>query len=913
MTPRSLAVVAVFALAALEFGVFRATRGAGVSFLLLVAAAGAGVVRLGTWLHANVWARVVPRLGRHGALVEDALVALLVLATSVVLFHGSWSHGGYSRYDWAPHHANLRHLIDGLEAGHVPRWVQGVSTGDSPYELYPVFPYYLAARAALLFDAHDLTLVLVRSGILIHTLGAVGAGLLARRVIGWKWGTLVGWLVLFDLGSVFGGGLNGVLYLGVTHSTLATALWTFVLVLVLAALERPSLTNSVLIWLFAALALVCHPIGALSAAATLGALVLVACLAQDVPRHRALVALGHVALGVALAAFVWMPLGERVLLYGLHYAWPADSGPHFFADLLEHSQPQATFGPLVYVAYVGIATALLSRRAAPTLVACHATLLLAGLVDQLYFLLDLVPSLETARLHAARLGSVSKASVYVCAAYLLAQTLGRALRLWSGKERYVAGALLALLGFPFARSAFAYFGDLSRELVAETHPDVPDAPGFRKLIAWARTEERGERPDAYARLLSDDTERYYSVYHVNAETGLPGLWIGSASALFLRERIEDASPASLARFDVRWVVHHGAPPSSGDPATERHFGSYYVRELATWDGRFARVERGEGEAVVTALEDERIEVEVRGTTAPALVALGMGYYPRWQAVHATRGPLPVYAYPATPGSALSVPAAWLPPGRTTFRPSGALPSDGRGQPLSVLALVVAVGGAAAWRLGRVRLRVLRMAGRALRELRSRREAVAAFVGALTATVLVVTSFLAAKRSTSALAVGSGLLPLARVEERGGDGAFRECNYAWLSAQFRCPSGARVFDAETQLLNDAGPSTPFISPAVRFEASASTHEIRVHFDARLAGEYWAQTSGPSASFSVDGAAPATLTGESLAFTYAPGAALRRVTLSASVGDGATVDATFVKRQRLDPVRNYPLAPASSPLP
>ena len=46
----------------------------------------------------------------------------------------------------------------GLRSGHVPAWVQGVSTGESPYELYAFLPYYLAAKAAILTNTTDLTL-----------------------------------------------------------------------------------------------------------------------------------------------------------------------------------------------------------------------------------------------------------------------------------------------------------------------------------------------------------------------------------------------------------------------------------------------------------------------------------------------------------------------------------------------------------------------------------------------------------------------------------------------------------------------------------------------------------------------------------------------------------------------------------
>lgn len=896
---------------ALELAFFRGTPGAGVACLLVVAAAGAAAAWLRGELRARAWANTESRTNRH-ATAECTLVIGLVVAASACVFGRALGHGGYNRYDWAPHHANLRHLVDALAHGHVPRWVQSVATGDSPYELYPLFPDYVAARIAVVFHIQDLTLLLVRAGVLIHTLGAVSAGLLARRMLGWKWGVLVGLALALDFGSLFGGGATGVLYLGVTDSTLALGIWSFVLLALVNALERPSLAASCAVWLLTSLTLLCHPIGLVAALATAIALVLVACLTNDVPRRRVVFALGHLALGVALVAWSWLPFSQRIVLYGLHYAWTPDAAGHFFADLLQNSQPQATFAPLVYVAYGGIFVALLSRRAAPALIACYATVLLSGLLDQLYLVLHLTPSLETARMQVSRFGAMSKTSVYVCAAYLLANVWARVAPRWSGRARYLAAAVLAVLAFPFARGAVVYTGELTRELAAQVHPEVPDAAGFRALLAWARAQERAERPDAYARLLSDDSERYYSVCHVNAETGLPALWLGDTSELFLRERIEDESPASLGRFDVRWVVHHGGAPAAGDPATEQRFGSYVVREVPAWDGRFARVERGGGNAVVTRLDDERIDVDLRDTQTPALVALGMGYYPRWEAVHETRGKLPVYAYPTIPGGALRVPAAWLPPGRTTFRPSGVLPSDGSGSVPSALALFVACAIVLAWSVRGVKGRVLRGLARGARSVKNARvELIVAAAGAI-ALVALVASLVSARAPTAALEVGSGLLPLARVEE-GHHGAFRACDYAWQSGQFRCPSGALVFDAEARLLNDAPPSPPLVSPALHLAAGGHESELRLVFEPRLEGEYWAATTGPSVTLAVAGMPAVTLDGRRTSLVYPATGGRREAVITLRLDGDQSADISFVQRGRLEPVRNYPPPPAADPLP
>src|SRR6185369_8894670 len=118
------------------------------------------------------------------------------------------------------------------------------------------------------------------------------------------------------------------------------------------------------------------------------------------------------------------------------------------------------------------------------------------------------------------------------------------------------------------------------------------------------------------------------------------------------------------------------------PASEKQLGWYHIREVRAWDGKFARIERGTGEVTVTRLDDRAVEVEVRGTTEPVLVALGTGFYPRWQARHASGAIEPVYAYPTVPGGHLHVVSAWLAPGHTTFTIDGPLPSDGDGRAIS---------------------------------------------------------------------------------------------------------------------------------------------------------------------------------------------------------------------------------------
>ena len=320
------------------------------------------------------------------------------------------------------------------------------------------------------------------------------------------------------------------------------------------------------------------------------------------------------------------------------------------------------------------------------------------------------------------------------------------------------------------------------------------------------------------------------------------------SALFLRERIEDVSPASLRRFNVCWVMRaDGTSPSVGDPATEKRFRGYVLRELPEWDGAFARIERGEGTVRVLRLEDERIDVEVSGTSRPALVALGMGYYPRWRANHEQQGALPVYAIPSIEGGRLQIPAAWLPPGRTTFMPSGSLPSDGAGRIPTGLAILVAFAVIVLWSvparpLVNARTRLLRATARALRWSARHRRRLALGGAGLAAMVLAVAAILSAVAPARALQVGNGLRAPATVEALI-DGSWKTCGYRPMYGAYRCPGPVLVQDTTAQLLNDAPPSPPFVVPAIHVTTVKGQVAVRIRMRARLHGEYWAATNGP----------------------------------------------------------------------
>jgi hypothetical protein len=238
------------------------------------------------------------------------------------------------------------------------------------------------------------------------------------------------------------------------------------------------------------------------------------------------------------------------------------------------------------------------------------------------------------------------------------------------RQRYVAAALLGVVGFTAARIVPEYWSAESDRAIGEANKYTSDREGAAQLETWAAGEMAKMTPGTWGRaLFMSDAHDHM---HLTARTGLPSFHLSPIPDLLLRERIEDLSPESLARFNVRWVVTTASEPGLGDEATEKRFGTYHVREINEWDGKLARVERGEGTVVTTRIEQDLVEINVTAN-APVLVALGMGYYPRWRARHETGVAEPVYATPTIKDGKLHVVSAWVAPGRTVFTCDGPLP------------------------------------------------------------------------------------------------------------------------------------------------------------------------------------------------------------------------------------------------
>lgn len=833
---------------------------------LAVLAGALGVAAVVAWPRAPDWLRQPPERIASTLVVCIVVVVGIAVFRDVLLESPDWQMG-----DWGPQHAVLAHVVPAMPGLDVPVWNQAISTGDAPLELYPSLSYFVTGHLAVALGLErDLPLALMIVAVIVHLTTAAATAAIAMSVAPRPLALLIGIATLVDSGAVAHGGTVGLFRWALLHSAFALAAATIAALGVLAALRRPGLAASATIWLATAVATIAHPAGLIAAAASMLALAAVALLASDVPPRRALVALLHVGLGVALAAALWMPLAARILAYGQHFPNALRSPGRLLEDLLQAPSPVTAFAALEYAGYFGILAALWSRRAAPVFVAASGFVLLLGLCDAPYLALDLAPGLGVARLGVERLASLARPYVWAAGAYGLAifvAHVGVAWRAATRRRQLIAGALIGILVAATVRALPTVWASVADRAANEARVYAGDPLGRAALKRWATARVRELRPDAWGRaLFEQDTHEHF---HLTAQTGLPSFHMAPEPDMLLRERMEDTSAASLARFNVRWVIGVGRSPTLGDPATEQQLGWYRIREVAGWDGRFARIERGAGEVHVTRLDDRAVELDVTGTSEPVLVALGTGFYPRWQARHASGAVEPVYAYPTVPGGQLHVVSAWLAPGHTTFTIDGPLPSDHDGRAFSLLAALTIAALTVVWSRRRWRGRALLAMAR-LRRRAPRAGRLAIRIGVpLVLAVLVARGCRDGATTTRAVELGDGLRATASVEARRIGDVWESCDYLRLSGAYHCDGLVTAYDATANLLNDAAPSWGFVTPAIVASADTSGVEIRIRLRARLAGVYDAAVSEGAAELSIDGE---------------PARAIERVTLEyADVGE------------------------------
>jgi hypothetical protein len=358
---------------------------------------------------------------------------------------------------------------------------------------------------------------------------------------------------------------------------------------------------------------------------------------------------------------------------------------------------------------------------------------------------------------------------------------------------------------------------------------------------------------------------------------------------------------------VRWAIASGRSPTLGNPDTEQQIGSFTIREIDGWDGKFARIEKGTGEVRVTRLDDRAVEIEVTAKE-PVLVALGTGYYPRWRARHASGTWQPVYALPAKPEGRLHVVAAWVAPGKTTFTPDGPLPSDGKGLPFAILAALAAIAGLVVWRIPRLRLRVLRRIARVRQRLPHWLKLAARFGIPLLLLALLVKGCVDDGRPARALMLGTGVRATATVEARLDGGPWQRCDYQRLQGAHVCDGLVVAYDGMTNLLNDAPPSWAFSTPGIIASADVPGVEMRVLLDERLSGTYWTAVSEGTVTLEVSGAPQEVYD--------------RKVITYGNLGDSGHIEIrskipttfwwfTFVREDTLVPDRRHLEAPPREP--
>ena len=295
-------------------------------------------------------------------------------------------------------------------------------------------------------------------------------------------------------------------------------------------------------------------------------------------------------------------------------------------------------------------------------------------------------------------------------------------------------------------------------------------------------------------------------------------------------------------------------------------------------------------------------------SAPVLVALGTGFYPRWRATHASGIDEPVYAMRSTQTATLSVVSAWVKPGKTVFTVDGKLPSDGKGRVFAILAALGALAGIAVWSRARWRWKVLRRIVVLRRTLPASRK-VATIGVPLVVVVLLARGCSEASGPVKALELGSGLTAAASVEARLSGGEWQRCDYQRLQGTYLCDGLLSAYDGITALLNDAMPSWGFNTPGLIASADVPGVEMRVTWRERVAGTYWTATTGDGVALDVNGEGTRYIDRTIVVYRDE---GRRTIQLTAPIPT-TTWQFTFVREDTLVPPRPYLAKPPDEPPP
>lgn len=876
---------------------------------------------MGGALAAWAWPQLPPGLRKVLDLVGQFAAPLIVARLGYDLYALpilKEKHGAVLD-DWAPHHVQVAIVAEALRHGTTAHWTHLLFAGEPLGDLYPSFGTYVAAwvtNARHLEHEVPRALALVGAAGVVGT--AVGVVLVAGRVVRWPFALAAGLVALFDEGGAVSSGNGAVFILALYQHALGQAFSLAAIAAALWSVQRPAAWRSMLVWAAAALAMVAHPLSLLSLTPFIVGFGVAPLFATDLRFTRAWRASRDLLIGLLLAAPAWRPLLENVLRYGLHYGSAPETPMMLGTALIAGHYGSSTFAVLVSIGLAGAVAGLWSRQVAGVTLALAALLALLLGSDLPFLLGGWSPSPSLARFAAERTQGILRLTLCVLAAFALDRALTTGLRglvqrpRADGRVRAALGALAVLLGLFTLQIAYPFARDRTRLERDSVEVDLADPSDFRALTDWLKAQRAPAR--GVQRVYFEETHAY--PFHIAALARLPIIRAGYAAGTMLRERIDGTTPALLARYDVAFVVRRNNSPTFGDPRTEHRFGAYRVRAIAAHDGRIARIARGSGSVRVVRFEDERVELELSGTTQPALVELGISYFPRWRATQQGRQ-VPVYAALAAPGRAPRVLAVWLRPGRTTLTPDGPLPTDRLGTPPLVVGLLAAllVVLLAVWK--RARWRTLRALARATKTLRRQRAPLVAGAVTLVAVLLAGAAVGSTSAEVLALVPTRVLVGDAQVRFLAGGEPPRDCPFRWQSGFFECGvEYGRVGAGHLPAINDGTASWPFVVPAVRFFPSAKLGLFEVRLRRRASGVWlaggWGNVEG--SWLTIDGRAPLEL--DLSTRTVDLGTELAPhdfVVTAAATGVGRMGGVAFVAQRALDRERldDVPWAPPTPP--
>lgn len=799
--------------------------------ILLLVAALAGTLAL---------PRGVSRLLRDAAPHAREIAAIAIIIATGLAFFGPVVADAGRRGDWPQNLAVVHELYDAYAQGRAtPNVFLGVSAGDPTLDLYPTLPHRAVAAIAALLGSEalvdPLTMWLV---VVAYIAAAVAVTRVALRFAAWLPALLAGVACLVDTGSVFCWGIDATWYWGLFPSTISLAITLSALPSALDLVrEGPTRGRVATLWLLCALGPVVHPIGVVFVAV----LVIAAALAIVVSkRHRvrfALVAL-HMGTGVLISAHWWMGQGERLTAGASHFGTPQLAMDLAVERILDGAVPESALPALMLISLLTLAT---THRRYAGFVWAGAWVMLGLYLEPLFLDLGLSPSRVAARWQSYRASTVAMPLLYAAAAAVLSAPAQVPRRRWLAIATRVASiaALCAAFG-PMGEAVDWGRAHVRRMHQRITEERVRDPADVDAMVAFFRTQAPDLGPDRYARALylwgGDPVNAPIWIWD---RAGVPVVARGLTVPIFVsREQLYELSPESLRRYAIRWAIDYERPPSIGDPATERRFGAFVVRELDTWDGRLAHDAGGSDAVRVEEVREEQIIL--RNTSPrPVLAELGLLYSPRWRGVHDGRA-IRVCARPATSDPSVErVLAAWLPPGRSVLRPDGTLPSDWKYVPISLLGLALAT---LAWPWRRTAAWRARLASLA------RRWGRLAVVAAMLAVFLALPTWQGAFGGYAKSLRFGGLFGPARVTSIQAEHR-RACTPDRLGRAFTCPGGPSVEMEVVETIND----TPFgwnvPTPGLRFTASGPW-EIEIEVPSRWApGLYRLSCHGNCASMNL----------------------------------------------------------------